>query len=457
MPSAEPVRSASYVPRRFASGTFPVSRYYNLRQMLYNYTDSEGKVDLKGDPSDQVIPSFPFSDVPIYADTVDIETLAFHKFLGCLLTPDNVAARIGTDDLRYHVWVATKRVVESGLIKLTDKDALIRAVMDQFMVELGLVLLDLCPGPLVLFVDPRLQDDSEQMVSRARAMVAKFDEVQVRRWRIIVTLPATEEGICAARELTSQHGIQTHLSLVSCLAHAAACIEAGAGMVSMSVESIMEWFERLYGTKTGRISQDHAGIETIQSCATFIHQHGLNTTLLTTDVRKWAELKQLGGIGATALKKDQLDEIPMQRLATWYPQPDDKSPATLRALQAEYPSHYLDSNKGFLASLPAECRSVVSAVLYVRLGKMALHMETIEKAVCYEIKRRIRLETIPLEHLYRRPSSPTETRSSRTSTSGKATSTKRSKSRSRRSSRQEREPEQKETVRNTMVEGVDYF
>lgn len=56
------------------------------------------------------------------------------------------------------------------------------------MVELGLALLDLFPGPLVLFVDPRLHDDSEQMVSRAIAMVAKFDEAQVRRWRIIVTV-----------------------------------------------------------------------------------------------------------------------------------------------------------------------------------------------------------------------------------------------------------------------------
>lgn len=173
---------------------------------------------------------------------------------------------------------------------------------------------------------------------------------------------------------------------------------------------------------------------------------------------QWAELKQLGGIGATALTKDQLDQIPMQRLATWYPRPGDKSPATLRALQAENPSHYLDSDKGFMASLPAECRSLVSAVLYVRLGKMAAHMETIEKAVWYEIKQRIRLETIPLEQLYRRrPSSPTETRSSRKSTSGKSTSSKRSKSRSRRSSRQENEPEQKEPVPDTMVEGVDFF
>ena len=56
------------------------------------------------------------------------------------------------------------------------------------MLELGLVLLDLCPGPLVLFVDPRLNEDADQMVASALAMVAKFDNAQVRRWRIIVTV-----------------------------------------------------------------------------------------------------------------------------------------------------------------------------------------------------------------------------------------------------------------------------
>lgn len=240
----------------------------------------------------------------------------------------------------------------------------------------------------------------------------------------------------------------------------------------------MEWFEQQGGIHAGHISQDHPGIEAIQSCATFIHHHGINTTLLTADVRKvnrmvlflpslevdlsgkWAELKQLGGIGATALKKDQLDQIPMQRLTTWYPRPGDKSPATLRALQTEHPSRYLHSKRGFLASLPAQSRSLVSAVLYVRLAKMAVQMEAIEAVVWYEIKRRIRLEMIPLESLYRRPSSPTvaEARPSRKSTFSKSASSKRSKSRPRRSSRQEKEPSPKESIiRDTLVEGVDYF
>lgn len=175
---------------------------------------------------------------------------------------------------------------------------------------------------------------------------------------------------------------------------------------------------------------------------------------------QWAELKNLGGIGAVALRKDQLDEMPMQRMATWYPRPGDQSPATLRALQAAYPSHHLDASKGFFTSLPAESRSMVSAVLYVRLGQMAVHMDTIEKAVLYELKRRVRLETTPLEYLYRRPSSsPTEARSSRTSASGQSTSTTRSTSRARRGSRQASAPEQKQAraAPDIMIEGVDYF
>ncbi|KAF8843497.1 aldolase [Paxillus ammoniavirescens] len=454
MPSAEPAPAVPFVPRRFASGRFPVSRSYNLEQMLYNYSVATNSDDSGAAPSEKIIPAFPFNDVPIYADSVDLETLGFHDFWGCLLTPDNIASRIHTDDLRYHVWVATKRVVESDIIELNRREWLVEAVMSQFMVELTLALLDRCPGPVVLFIDPRLHNDAEGMVARAYSLVSLFDEANVRRWRVIITLPATEDGLRAAYELTNEHGIQTNLSLVSCLPHASACIETGTRMMSMSVEPIMEWFEQQdnLASRVASISPDHPGIETVQSCASYIRRHGLNTTLVTTDVRKFAELKQLSGIGGAALNKNQLDQIPKRKLTTWYPRPDDKSPATIHALQAAYPSKYLDRKKGFLVSLPAECRSLVSAVLYVRLGKMKVHMETIEAVVRAEVKRRVDLETIPLDALYRLPS---EARTLRKSKSTKTLSSKRSKSSVRRSSRQEKPPHEKEIA--PMVEGVDYF
>ena len=80
---------------RISSGTFPVSRGYLLRQMLFNPwsgsegTNSGGSADFKvharcmmdqsgiahpGDGPEQTLPSFPFGDVPIYADTVHLES-----------------------------------------------------------------------------------------------------------------------------------------------------------------------------------------------------------------------------------------------------------------------------------------------------------------------------------------------------------------------------------------------
>lgn len=55
-------------------------------------------------------------------------------------------------------------------------------------------------------------------------------------------------------------------------------------MYPIHISQIMEWFEQQGGVEG--ISQDHPGIEAIQSCATYIDRRGLNTTLLTTDVRK---------------------------------------------------------------------------------------------------------------------------------------------------------------------------
>ncbi|KIJ64728.1 hypothetical protein HYDPIDRAFT_28095 [Hydnomerulius pinastri MD-312] len=446
MPSVDPVRETMLMPSRFASGTFPISKGYNLRQMLYSHPSARDGDGPGLSASEEIIPAFPFNDAPIYADTLHLETLAFHNFWGCLLTPENVASLIQTDDIRYHVWVAAKRVIESRRIDVTNEEGLVAAVLEQFLVEVTLALLDLCPGPVLVFIDPRLHDDADAMVARARSMIAKFDAANIRRWRVVVTLPATEDGIHAAAEL-NEHAIQTNLSLVSCLPHASACIEAGARLLTMSVGPILEWFEQQdkITPRVSSTSSNHPGIEVIQSCATYIHRHRLNTSIVTTEMRTWSELKQLNGIGGAALSKNHLDQIPKQKLATWYPRPDDTSGATMRSREAEYPSRYLDSKQGFLASLPAQCRSLVSAVLYVRLGKMKVHMEDIALVVRDEVRRRVELETMDLDCLYRRPAQQV-TKPKKTSSSKRSKSSARSKP----PLGQAEEPA-------PLIEGVEYF
>lgn len=86
--SRSPIAWPRTTRARTPSGTFPVSRGYHLRQMLYNpasaprypSTDSSQisspalPTHLNPEPdTSAVLPVFPFGDVPIYADTLDLQ------------------------------------------------------------------------------------------------------------------------------------------------------------------------------------------------------------------------------------------------------------------------------------------------------------------------------------------------------------------------------------------------
>jgi transaldolase len=215
-----------------------------------------------------------------------LSALYFRDIWGCLLTPKNVSDLVDTSGVRYHVWVATKKVVDTfplafGCLSLWrvpqrsyDRHALrkfyVRRVLRQFvgetstlhegslmvfqLFELGLAMLGAVKGSVLIFVDSRLHNSKVDMVYEARALVDLFDRANVRRWRVVITvmysqlctqpffdrpqLPATDDGIRAAHILTSVYSIGVHLSMVTSLAHACACIEAGAIMLSMNVAPV---------------------------------------------------------------------------------------------------------------------------------------------------------------------------------------------------------------------------
>lgn len=131
-----------------------------------------------------VVPSFPYKDVPIYGDTADIMALYFRGIWGCLLTPKNVSDSADAIGIRYHVWVATKKVLEN--FPQESETFYVKHVFRQFLFELGLAMLGSVKGPVVIFVDPRFHDNKAAMVDEARALVDLFDRADVRRWRVII-------------------------------------------------------------------------------------------------------------------------------------------------------------------------------------------------------------------------------------------------------------------------------
>lgn len=283
-------------------GTYPFSKEDKVKLDLWSSSRYLALPEPSSNEAEEmgVVPSFPYKDVLIYGDTANIMALYFRDIWGCLLTPKNVSDLVDTSGVRYHVWVATKKVVDTFPHAL--RKFYVRRVLRQFLFELGLAMLGAVKGSVLIFVDSRLHNSKVDMVYEARALVDLFDRANVRRWRVVITvmysqlctqpffdrpqLPATDDGIRAAHILTSVYSIGVHLSMVTSLAHACACIEAGAIMLSMNVAPIMTWFEKKDGDEVEHaIDPGHPGIKTIQSCINYIRQNSLNTSLLVTDIR----------------------------------------------------------------------------------------------------------------------------------------------------------------------------
>ncbi|KAG1740542.1 uncharacterized protein EDB91DRAFT_1282701 [Suillus paluster] len=402
------VRAAQKPQRSYYKGTYPISKMDKVKLDLWMSGQFKSLPEPASNEAEEmgVVPSFPYKDVPIYGDTADILALNYHGVWGCLLTPENVSELAETTGIRYHAWVAAKQVLEEFPQGLAET-FYVKHALRYFLFRLGLAMLDSFPGPVVTFIDSRFYESKAAMVDEARALVSLFDAADVRRWRVIITLPATEEGIRAAHELTNKYSICIHLSMVTSLAHACACIEAGASMLSMNVGPIMQWFEKKDGDEVDHpIAPGHPGIKTIQSCIDYIRQHSLNTSLLAVDIRNWSELKQLNGVDAAALDQMQLDQIPMHALTTWLPdlmEDHEFSPAYQSACEAKYPSHFLSHERGIAMALSAEDRSLMSSVVYIRLGQNKVFMEQIEDVIKKEVRDRLRLDTFDLHPtLYRR-------------------------------------------------------
>ncbi|KAJ7764628.1 hypothetical protein DFH07DRAFT_811881 [Mycena maculata] len=287
-----------------------------------------------------------------------------------------------------------------------DIRALVKIAMERLVVEVGLALRDRNGGPHLTFVDPRKNDDAAAMVRNAKRLVALFRARGASRDDIAISIPATEDGVTAAKELAAD-GIRTNLILVSSLMHAAVCAEAGAATISISVGPLLRAHER----KRKAVYQDlamHPGIEIIQAIVAYFKLNDVRTLVVGRDFRKLAELSALREFDAVCLSGTQLEasrwqaasRLDLENLLDRAPQ------ASMRARQAQHPTTFLEHGTRFMELMSAGARGTVAASMFPALGRMELQMNAIQKLVEAEVAWQLDLKTLSLEALYARQSMP---------------------------------------------------
>ncbi|MEM1031399.1 MAG: transaldolase family protein [Myxococcota bacterium] len=115
---------------------------------------------------------------------------------------------------------------------------------DRFQLLLAAALQRRVGGDVSVEVDPRLAHKRRAAIDKAREMLRQLEEIGADPTRVLLKLPATWEGIEAARKLREKNGARCHIALVFGRHQLAAAAQAGAALVTFSVGRITDFHEK---------------------------------------------------------------------------------------------------------------------------------------------------------------------------------------------------------------------
>ena len=113
--------------------------------------------------------------------------------------------------------------------------------IDTALANVGALFAKRVSGAVSTEVDPRVARDADAIVARAKALLALYEERGVKGDKVLIRIPATWEGIEAAKRLEAE-GKKTHVILVSSFAQAAAAAQAGVSVVQPNIGALADWY-----------------------------------------------------------------------------------------------------------------------------------------------------------------------------------------------------------------------
>ena len=182
----------------------------------------------------------------------------------------------------------------------------VEEVMDRLLVRFGVSILEIVPGRVSTEVDARLSFDQEASLSKARSLIARYEELGFSRDRVLIKLATTWEGIEVSREL-EQEGIHCNMTLLFSLAQAIACAEAGSQLISPFVGRILDWYKQ----KTGETYEgpEDPGVQSVTEIFNYYKKFGYKTEVMGASFRNVGEIKELVGCDLLTISANLVQEM----------------------------------------------------------------------------------------------------------------------------------------------------
>jgi transaldolase len=187
-----------------------------------------------------------------------------------------------------------------------NKGASVDDIMDRLIVRFGLEILKIIPGRVSTEVDARLSFDTAATIAKARKLIALYEAAGVDKKRVLIKIAATWEGIQAAAQL-EREGIHCNLTLLFCLAQAAACAEGGIQLISPFVGRIYDWYKKSTGTEY--TPENDPGVISVRTIFAYYKAHGYKTEVMAASFRNVGQIVALSGCDLLTISPDLLQKL----------------------------------------------------------------------------------------------------------------------------------------------------
>ncbi|XP_059218819.1 LOW QUALITY PROTEIN: probable transaldolase [Stomoxys calcitrans] len=240
----------------------------------------------------------------IVADTGDFESMKLYKPTDATTNPSLILNAAKME--RYQGIV--DKAVEYGNKTGGSSEEKVAEAMDYLCVLFGCEILKIVPGRVSTEVDARLSFDTDKSVQKALKLIALHEDMGIKKYRILIKLASTWEGIKAAKILESEHNVKCNLTLLFSFAQAVACAEANVTLISPFVGRILDWYVANTDKKKYEPQED-PGVVSVTKIYTYYKKFGYKTDVMGASFRNTGEIKALAGCDLLTIGPSLLKEL----------------------------------------------------------------------------------------------------------------------------------------------------
>lgn len=239
----------------------------------------------------------------VVADTGDFESIAKFTPQDATTNPSLILAATKQPQYAHLIDVA----IEYAKSKGSTKEEQASLALDRLLVEFGTQILKIVPGRVSTEVDARLSFDKDATIKKALELIELYEAQGISKERVLIKIASTWEGIQAARELESKHGVHCNLTLLFSFVQAVACAEADITLISPFVGRILDW----YKAKTGEeyTQETDPGVLSVRKIYNYYKKFDYKTIVMGASFRNTGEIAALAGCDYLTISPSLLEKL----------------------------------------------------------------------------------------------------------------------------------------------------